>query len=530
MRRWNGWGDEATTYPFPHPAARHLETIIGESRHIPDAPIERILARVTSSYLAPQPGLITDPAERLHHAHGQSLPDWVAMRHGCIDVFPDAVIYPSSDDDVRSCFELARRSGARLIPYGGGTSVVGHVNPRSQDAPVITLDLSRMNRLLDLDETSGLATFEAGAAGPEIERQLAARGYTLGHFPQSWELSTLGGWVATRSSGQQSYHYGRIEDLFAGGHAETPVGACDFPPLPASAAGPDLRQVILGSEGRFGILTRAIVRVKRASDVDRFYGVFFHDWQSGANAVREIAQKGTAVSMLRLSDADETEITLRLAGKERTIGLLKRGLNLVGFKTARSLMILGITGDPDTAELAYQQAAAIWRKHGALATGQGIGNAWKKGRFLTPYLRNTLWDRGYAADTLETALPWVGVDRCATQLKRVIGEAMATFGERVLVFTHLSHVYADGASIYVTYLWRRSHDPGETLAHWKAMKDAAGKAVIASGGTISHQHGVGTDHARYLTAEKGETGMRILEAIGRSLDPNGIMNPGKLID
>lgn len=530
MRRWNGWGDEATTYPLPESATRHLESIIGEGRRIPDAPRDHVIANIKPSDIAAQAGLITNFGERLNHAHGQSLPDWVAMRHGCIDVFPDGVIYPSSDEDVRSCFALARRSGARLIPYGGGTSVVGHVNPRRDDAPVITLDLTRMHRLVDLDETSGLATFEAGAAGPEIERQLAARGYTLGHFPQSWELSTLGGWIATRSSGQQSYYYGRIEDLFAGGHVETPVGALDLPPLPASAAGPDLRQVILGSEGRFGILTRAIVRVKRTPDVDRFYGVFFHDWQSGANAVREIAQNGTAVSMLRLSDAEETEITLRLAGRERTIGLLKRGLNLAGYKSARSLMILGITGDPDTAELAYQQAAAIWRKHGAFATGQGIGKAWKKGRFLTPYLRNTLWDRGYAADTLETALPWAGVDHCARQLKRVIAEAMAPFGERALVFAHLSHVYVDGASIYVTYLWRRSHDAGETLAHWKAMKDAASKAIIASGGTISHQHGVGSHHARYLAAEKGETGMRILESIGRSLDPNGIMNPGKLME
>jgi len=258
MRRWNGWGDEATTYPLPDAAGRYLEGLVGKGRPQPDAPLDRILAGVPPPRLAPHAAISTDAATRFHHAHGQSLPDWIAMRTGRIAAFPDGVAQPTTDAEIRAWFDYARESGAHLIPYGGGTSVAGHVNPRTEDAPTLTLDLSRANRLLDLDETSRLATFEAGANGPEIERQLAAHGYTLGHFPQSWELSTLGGWIATRSSGQQSYHYGRIENLFAGGHVETPAGPLDLPPLPASAAGPDLRQMILGSEGRFGIVTRAI--------------------------------------------------------------------------------------------------------------------------------------------------------------------------------------------------------------------------------------------------------------------------------
>ena len=530
MRRWNGWGDEATTYHLPDSGTSYLESVIGKGQPSPDVPIEQATAGVGPSRLAPHAHLTADPRDRLLHARGQSLPDWVALRSGCIGAFPDGVAYPTCDEEVRAWFAYARRCGARVIPYGGGTSVAGHINPRAEDAPVLTVDLSRLDQLIDLDETSRLATFGAGVNGPELERQLAAHGYTLGHFPQSWELSTLGGWIATRSSGQQSYHYGRIESLFAGGHVETPEGVLELPPLPASAAGPDLRQMILGSEGRFGIVTRGIVRVRKIPDVDRFYGIFFHDWEAGTAAVREMVQSGIAVSMLRLSDPQETEATLRLSGKDRLIGVASRGLNAIGYRADRSLLILGVTGDRAAARFAYQEARAVARRHGGLLTGQTIGKTWRKGRFLTPYLRNTLWEAGYAIDTLETALPWSKTLAAAGAIKNAIREAFGACNERVLVFAHLSHVYLDGASIYVTCLWPRSGDPHQTLAHWKAMKSAASNAIVSYGGTISHQHGVGLDHAPYLKVEKGATGVRMIESIRQSLDPGRILNPGKLIE
>jgi alkyldihydroxyacetonephosphate synthase len=528
MRRWNGWGDEATTYPLPSSAAAYLAKVAGPGEPAPDASFEQVLAAAGPSQLEPRTGISADAACRALHARGQSLPDWIALRSGRVGAFPDGVAYPASDAEVRAWLDYARASGARLIPYGGGTSVAGHINPRAADAPVLTLDLGRMDRLLDLDEKSNLATFEAGASGPQIERQLAARGYTLGHFPQSWELSTLGGWIATRSSGQQSYHYGRIENLLAGVHVETPTGPLDLPPLPASAAGPDLRQLILGSEGRFGVITRATVRVRKAPPIDRFYGIFFRDWESGAEAVRRIAQAGTPVSMLRLSDPRETEATLNLSGKDRLLGFANRGLSLLGYQTGKSsLLILGITGGPAAAQFAYRAATAIARKHGGLVTGQIIGKTWRKGRFLTPYLRNTLWDHGYAIDTLETALPWSAVLPAAGAIKA----AMAAAGPpRMLVFAHLSHVYPDGASIYVTYLWPRGADPDRTLAEWQAMKCAGSRIIVEHRGTISHQHGVGADHAPYLKAEKGPLGIEMIEAVRHSLDPGRILNPGKLID
>jgi alkyldihydroxyacetonephosphate synthase len=530
MRRWNGWGDEGISYDLPESARQYLDSKVGQGQSIPDVSFERALVAVPQSRLRPYTGISPDPADRLYHARGQSLPDWVALRYGRIETFPDGVAYPASDEEVRGIFAYARRAGACLIPYGGGTSVVGHINPPASDVPSLTIDLSHLNRLIDLDATSNLATFEAGVRGPDLERQLKEQGYTLGHFPQSWELSALGGWIATRSSGQQSYHFGRIEDLFAGGHVETPAGPIDLLPLPASAAGPDLRQMILGSEGRYGIITRAIVRVQHVAEKEDFHAIFFHDWGSGAAAVREMAQAGIPVSMVRLSNAQETEVTLALSGKDQLVVWADRGLRLFKYGGDRALLILGVTGGNALTRFVRHEAMAFARKRGGFAVGTKIGHMWRKNRFLTPYLRNTLWEYGYALDTVETALPWNKIESTAERIQEAIRNALAAYNERPLVFAHLSHVYGDGASIYTTYLWRRSLDPEETLQQWHAMKDGASQVIMASGGTISHQHGVGVDHAPYLKAEKGELGLRMIESVRNQLDPERVLNPGKLIE
>ncbi len=529
MRRWNGWGDAATEYPLPDSAARYLETLVGPGSAMPDASFESVVAGVPASRLVPHPLIHTDPAERALHARGHSLPDWVALRAGRVGTFPDGIAYPASDDDLRTLFDYAVRSDARLIPYGGGTSVVGHINPLPGPQPILTIDLGRMQRMLGLDRVSRLATFEAGIPGPKIEAELGGQGYTLGHYPQSFELSTLGGWIATRSSGQQSYYYGRIEDLFAGGHLETPAGPLDLPLHPASAAGPDLRHMVLGSEGRLGVISRAVVRVRPLPEREAFYGVFFHDWEAGVEAVRAAAQADLPVSMLRFSDAQETETTLALSGKDDLVAWADRGLRLLRYDARRCLLVFGITGAHSAARQARREAGAIARRHGGLPTGTAIGRLWRKSRFRTPYLRNTLWERGFAIDTLETALPWAGVLAAAESIQTALRTALDSTGERVLVFAHLSHVYRDGASIYVTYLFRRAADPDETVDRWRRLKASASRAVLAHGGTISHQHGVGTDHAAYLPAEKSTLGIRLLQDAFRTFDPQGRMNPGKLL-
>jgi alkyldihydroxyacetonephosphate synthase len=395
--------------------------------------------------------------------------------------------------------------------------------------PALTIDLSRLNRLLAWDETSRLATFGAGVNGPRLEARLREVGYTLGHFPQSFELSTLGGWIATRSSGQQSLYYGRIENLFAGGRLIAPSGRLDLPPLPASAAGPDLRQLVLGCEGRMGVITQATLRLSRLPQQDEFHAMFFPTWSEGIVTVRDMVQARLPLSMLRLSDPVETSTSLALAGHDRLVGLLERLPRLRGLGPDRCLLLFGVTGSQTAVKATREQAVEVARTCGGLHLGQMIGNQWRKSRFHTPYLRNTLWERGYAVDTLETAVRWSEVPATADAVRRALREGLREIKERVHVFAHLSHVYPDGASIYATYLFRLGTDPDETLQRWRLLQMAASEAIVAAGGTISHQHGVGLDHAVYLSAEKGEQGMEALRAVCRAFDPQGIMNPGKLI-
>lgn len=529
MRRWNGWGDDTITYALHEAPRRFLEELVGPGTAPRDVTLEEVVASVPPSRLPTHALVAADPEERVRHARGQSLPDWIAMRCGRISAFPDGVAYPTTDTEVQDLIQYARQVGARVIPYGGGTSVVGHINALESEMPTLTVNLSRLNRLDRFDEASQLATFGAGITGPDLEAQLRARGCTLGHFPQSFELSTLGGWVVTRSSGQQSLGYGRIEKLFAGGRLEAPAGTLVLPPFPASAAGPDLREVVLGSEGRLGILTEATVRVSPLPEVEAFHAMFFPNFEGGRTAVREIMQAGLPLSMLRLSTAVETETTLALAGHERLIGALERMLSLRGVGDGKCMLLLGFTGREALVKMARKEALGIGNRHGGVHVGRTFGKEWHKSRFRTPYLRNTLWDLGYAIDTLETATDWVNIPAMIEAIESALRPGLEQMGERVHVFTHLSHLYPYGSSIYTTYLYRIAPDPDETLRRWEILKTAASRAIIAHGGTITHQHGIGVDHAPYLAGEKGPLGMAAIEDLCQRFDPEGMMNPGKMI-
>lgn len=529
MNRWNGWGDETINYPLPAGALTYLQNQLGSGKRPPDASLESVLKKIPVSRLSSHPLVNQDPEIRLRHSRGQSLPDWIALRSGNLDTFPDGVAYPEDDLQVQELLKFAADQRASVIPYGGGTSVVGHITPAQSDRPVLTIDLQRLNKLREFDLTSYLATFDAGANGVQVENALNPLGYTLGHFPQSWEQSTLGGWIATRSSGQQSYHYGRIEDLFAGGHIETPCGPWDLPTLAASAAGPDLRQLVLGSEGRAGIITRATLRVRPLPEKEEFWGVFFPNWKAGMDALRAIAQERLDVSMLRLSNSIETETTLQLSGKQRLLQLANRGLKLLGLAEQRCLMIYSLTGRTSYVHDTHSRVRRIIRDHHGRGANRFIGEEWRKKRFKSPYLRNTLWELGYAIDTLETALPWSKVSTAATEILDCLDQTMAIYHEKILAFGHLSHVYPDGASIYITFIFPRAKFPESTLERWKRLKTAASEVIVAHGGTITHQHGIGLDHARYLEIEKGELGMAVLSSAFKQLDPHSMLNPGKLL-
>ena len=349
-------------------------------------------------------------------------------------------------------------------------------------------------------------------------------------FPQSFELSTLGGWIATRSSGQQSLGYGRIEDLFAGGQLLTPTGLFNLPVFPASAAGPDLRELVLGSEGRIGIITEATVRITPLPEREAFHAVFFPNFEAGLTAVRQLAQSNIPMSMMRLSTAIETMTTLALAGHERLIATLEKALSIRGIKDDKCLLLLGFTGNEPIVKAARKAALHITGKNHGIHVGRQFGKQWHKGRFRTPYLRNTLWEAGYAVDTLETATTWNNIPQMMTAVDKALHQSAAQFNEKIHVFTHLSHVYADGASVYTTYIFRLAGSGEETISRWRNMKHAASQAITANHGTISHQHGIGIDHAPYLEAEKGELGLKTLKNVFSIFDPEGVLNPGKLID
>jgi len=531
MRRWNGWGEESIVYPVKPEGKHFIGNQLGAGTPPRDVSLREVMGQVPPSRLPAHPLVNTDNEVRVFHARGQSLPDWVALRSGRIGAFPDGVAFPSTSADVRDLLRYAREVGAHVIPYGGGTSVVGHINPVAGDAPVLTVDMSRMNRLLRLDSTDSLATFGAGVAGPDLEAQLRAQGYTLGHFPQSFELSTLGGWIAARSSGQQSLHYGRIESLFVAGHVETPSGPLDFWPVPASAAGPDVRQMFLGSEGRIGIITEATVKVSRMPERDHFIGVFFPDFGAGSAAVREIAQSRIGASMLRLSNPLETAANLALAGQKSLLSALERFLAMRGISDQKCLLVLGLTGRRSQVALQQREVLAITRRFGGVSVGKVFGHQWAKSRFRTPYLRNALWELGYAVDTFETATTWNNIPALMNAVERGVRDGLRGMGleEPVMIFSHLSHVYPHGSSLYTTYLFRLAPDPVETLRRWETLKRIASTAISAHHATISHQHGVGTDHRPYLNAEVGDPGIAALRQMVRSFDPDGIMNPGKLI-
>ncbi|OFA31136.1 FAD-linked oxidase [Glaciecola punicea] len=542
MKSWNGWGDEKNNFEFglSKDSQNYIANILGESTVLPQITLDDAIAKVPQSR-APQHKLINTDAEvRLRHCRGQSIPDWLATHSGDFGTFPDGVAFPSTTIEVQELLQFAKQEDLIIIPYGGGTSVCGHINPEENERPIITVALTKMNNLIALDQNSQIATFGAGTLGPDVEKQLSLHGYTLGHFPQSWELSTIGGWVASRSSGQQSLRYGRIEKMFAGGKIETLQGTLEVPTFPASSAGPDVREMILGSEGRIGIITEVKVRVTKIAEQENFYVAFFPSWLIGMMATRKIVQQGTQLSMMRLSNPVETASHLKLGGNETSVKYLETYLSIRGIpktnEPQKTMFTFGITGSKAQCKSALKITKQFISEHKGIYIGTALGKHWEHSRFRSPYLRQGFWDVGIMVDTMETCLDWSVVPEASKDIELSIANALKcelnltpNNNEKVHVFTHLSHFYGQGCSVYTTYLFRMDKDYDKTMQRWLKLKAAGAEAIIRHGGTISHQHGVGKDHAPYLLAEKGELGMKAIKGLCHVFDPEQRMNPGTLV-
>lgn len=517
------WGDPAHPAVLPAAATGALAMlgVKGAAAAIPPAevtlPAPALPGDVTAALVAvvgPE-HVRADHDARVTHTRGWSTPDLIRMRAGDASDAPDAVVYPGSHDEVVAVLRECAHRRVAVVPFSGGTSVVGGLTPdRSGFVAVITLDLRRLAAVLAVDEISRTATLQAGLRGPQAEKLLAERGFTLGHFPQSYEGASIGGYAAARSAGQSSAGYGRFDEMVVGLELATPAGTIRLGTAPRSAAGPDLRQLVLGSEGVLGVITAVTVRIRPVPAVRIYEGWRFGSFTAGADAVRALAQDGPLPTVLRLSD--EAETAVNLADPTGSLGKSPGGC----------LAITGYEGSVADVEARRAGATAVLIAAGGTPLGTEAGDAWREGRFRAPYLRDPLLDEGALVETLETATFWSGLHGLRAAVTSALTDALKAQGTPPLVLCHISHVYETGASLYFTVVCAQAADP---LAQWAEAKAAANAAIRASGGATSHHHGVGTDHRDAFAAEVGPLAVHALRAAKRALDPAGILNPGVLI-
>ncbi len=554
--RWWGWGTLDQVYSLEGRTA-FWPTLI-KWLELPDEASERGTLPVPLDEIALRPSRLDDPVycslrkllgngtvhtdrqARVEHAYGKSYRDLVRIRAGCIPNPPDAVIYPAEQGQIAALLAWAADRDVVIIPFGGGSSVLGSVEPQPGERAVLTLDLARLDRVLAIDPVSRTARIQAGATGPEIEAQLNARGFTLGHFPHSFEFSTLGGWIATRATGQNSIGYGNIERLTQAVRAVTPVGIIETRDIPATASGPSLLQVLIGSEGAYGVIVEATMRIHPLPAVRDYRGFLFHSLEDGLAAYRDLIQApGLSPAIIRLSDAPETAAWAALSheqrGLRRLADLLTRQLLHVqkyDLFEGSVLMILGFEGSAEWTERQWELALDLCGAHRGFSLGRAMGRAWMRERFALPYLRDILLGASVLVDTLETATPWSNLPRVHASLTNAIKTIIpATGGGPGYVMTHISHANAHGASLCTTFLGRQVPDPDPLAkqAQWEEIKRAATDAILAANGTLTHRHGVGRDHAPWLAEEIGPVGIQVLRALKETFDPGSIMNPGVLL-
>lgn len=545
ISRWAGWGHEAHAVRLaerPRLLAYLTKQLGGMSSIVEAVPLERLsldagrlseqerdsLRRVVGSQ-----DVDFSAGDRAIHSLGKSYRDMIEARSGRLRHVTDAVVYPREERQIAELLAWAVREDCAIVPFGGGTSVVGGVEPcAGRHHATITLDLMNLAEK-SLDDVSQLADIGAGAFGPDVERWLNDQGFSLGHFPQSFEFSTLGGWVATRSAGQQSTLYGKIEHMVEAVRVATPVGLIETRRVPASATGPSIVQCLTGSEGTLGVITRCTMRVRHRAPCGRFLSFLLPDWPTAIGFVRHVVQEDVYPSVVRLSDPQETQWLMdagsEAGGLAKQLGraLVKRLAGWNGFDGDRMcLCILGLEGATDTVALLGERLKALAGASRALSLGSSPGESWKRDRFRLPYLRDELMARGIMVDTLETATTWTNLIRLYEEVKSRIRAALADQGTPGVVMTHVSHVYPTGASLYYTFLARQR--PGNEIEQWESVKRAATRAIVDGGGTLSHHHGIGSEH-RPLEAEHGSVAVGALRSLKAFLDPADVMNPGKLL-
>lgn len=531
------WGAPPTPVELTDEAQKFLLETLGAPNPSPSVTLADVDVRPSGlagghltamAVIVGDAGISTAGSDRLGHAAGCSLRDYLELRQGTVVSPPDAVVRPANHDQVRELLAYCSNNRIAVVPFGGGTSVVGGVS-RDADAHgvAIAVAFDRMAEVIDIDEASLTVTVGPGITGPVLERILGSRELTLGHLPQSWERATIGGYIATRSAGQASTGYGRSDEMVEALRVATPMGDLHLGRGPKSAAGPDLRQLFIGSEGALGIITEVTLRIRRKPSLAKYEGLMFPSYEAGVAAFQDLAQMRLTSDVMRLSDVEETTATLTISGPTgRVKDVFERYTDLRKV-SGGCLSILGWEGHSRLLMAARRRAAwAVLHEHGAASLGGSVGESWRKHRFDGPYLRDELLDRGFIVETLETATHWATIDQLRRAVQSALAGELTTDSTRPYVMSHVSHVYETGGSLYFTVIVPATDAP---IAQWGKAKAAACDAIMANEGTITHHHAIGRDHAPWLEQEIGTEGVRILRAVKSCVDPEGVLNPGVLI-
>jgi alkyldihydroxyacetonephosphate synthase len=544
--KWWGWGDEevgfdSRAHPGLWPFAKAVLDVGNDEVDAQHVPLEAMrlhdairhdgfLADLRRWMRADQ--ICDSPRERVIHAYGKGFRDLFRMRRGMAEGAPDLVLYPENERDVLMTLRSAARHDIVVIPFGGGSNIAGCLERSEARRMAVSLDMRRMRRVLEVDTESFTARIEAGAFGPDLEEQLNGYGLTLGHFPDSFLHSTLGGWIATRSAGMQSDKYGKIEDMIIALRMVTPVGVLATRTVPKSSNGIDVNHLCIGSEGTLGVITEAIMRVHPRPESRRTHGYLFPEFEAGIEAMHECVRKECVPSMLRLSDPDKTALSLAFKPPSSRLSqaatkIMKGYLKAKGFDSRACLMLTTFEGSKAGAVRQHSQVNEIYRHFGAVDLGSGSGKSFESTKYDFPHIRDFLLDRAITSDVSETSTVWSNLVPLYRTTTTALRAAILESGVKPWVGCHISHSYRCGASLYLTFACRQQD--GHEMQQYLHAKRVVQQSFIDHGAALSHHHAVGTEHLPWLTDDISPVGVMAVAAIKGGLDPDNIMNPGRLL-
>lgn len=547
--KWWGWGDTQKSYNLE--SRPYFWRYLRQKLDVPEEPflfppsLDEL--KLSESSLPPElmdqlrtfikeDQISTSKLSRISHTYGKSYHDLIRIRRKIFPQAPDALVFPQSEEEILKILQWAAENRIAVVPWGGGTSVVGGVEATAGTdyRGQITVNLTRMNRVLRIYKVSLTADVQAGILGPQLEIELQKQGLTLSHYPESFEYSTLGGWIAARSAGQQSTLYGKMEDMVESVRLITPQQIFQTPPFPAAAIGSDYKEMIIGSEGILGIISQARIKLKQVPEQKYYTAILLRNFADGMEACRKIIQSGLKPATVRLSDEEETEFIFSLRKKKS--GKLadfvqEAGINWLdklGYPAGeRSFLILGLEGSRREVSFQWKSIRRILREYKTFHLGKSIAQTWYNHRFENPYLRDILLDYNLLVDTLETSTEWENVPNLYQQASEAIQNAYQKLGIQGILMAHLSHLYSTGSSLYFILL--ALPHPGKEIDEWQELKETASNTIVEAGGAISHHHGIGLDHRQWLEKNIGKTGVEWLRLIKQQVDPKNVLNPKKLI-